>query len=403
MEAIERFLEYVAVDTQSCEHAQTSPSTPGQRDFVGLVADELVKIGLSDIEIDPNGYLMATLPATGEKEDTPVIGFIAHVDTSPDFSGKDVKPRIVTCTGSELMLNEEKQITLSPRSFPELNDYVGQELVVTDGTTLLGADNKAGVAAIVSAAEYLMEHTEIPHGKVRIAFTPDEEIGRSADLFDVAKFGCQWAYTVDGGELGALEYENFNAARADIVVHGCSIHPGYAKGKMVNAALLAMELNASLPAGQRPEQTAGNEGFFHLIQISGNVEKATLSYLIREHDRVLFDEKKWVMQWAVKQLNRKYPDCLEMKLYDQYHNMREILDKNKEIITLAAEAMLAVGVNPVSKPIRGGTDGARLSFAGLPCPNIFTGGMNGHSPYEFLPVASFRKSIETIVQIIRSV
>ncbi|MDR3269142.1 MAG: peptidase T [Tannerella sp.] len=402
MKAIERFLTYVTFDTQSCEKARTTPSTPGQRLLAEALAGELRQIGLQDVELDSNGYLMATLPAVSPRENAPTIGFIAHMDTSPEVSGKDVKARIVTYTGGDIVLNESRQIILSPDLFPELNNYVGQELVVTDGTTLLGADNKAGIAAIVSAMQYLTEHPNIPHGKVRIAFTPDEEIGRGTDFFDVAKFGCDWAYTVDGGEIGELEYENFNAAEAHITIQGRNIHPGDAQKKMINAALVAVELINSLPPEQRPEYTGGYKGFYHLTHFSGTVEQSTLTYLIRDHDRVLFEEKKWILQWAVQQLNRKYPGCLTLTMEDQYYNMREIVAPRKEIIQLAFDAMQAIGITPLVKPIRGGTDGARLSFAGLPCPNLFTGGLNFHGLYEFLPVHSLRKSTETIIQIIKT-
>jgi tripeptide aminopeptidase len=367
-----------------------------------MLAEELVQIGMQEVEVDSNGYLMATLPANAPREHAPVIGFIAHLDTSPDFSAQNVKPRIITYTGGDIVLNESKQIVLSARIFPELNDYIGQELVVTDGTTLLGADDKAGIAAIVSAMEFLVNQPVLPHGKVRIAFTPDEEIGRGTDLFDVERFGCEWAYTVDGGELGRVEYENFNAANATVTVCGRNVHPGEAKGKMINAALVGMELNAALPPGARPALTSGYEGFFHLTHFSGNVDQATLTYLIRDHDRILFEEKKWIMQWAVQQLNRKYPDCVTLETKDLYYNMREVIEPKKEIVKLAVDAIQATGVTPSVKPIRGGTDGARLSFAGLPCPNLFTGGMNGHGPYEFLPVKSLIKSVETIIQIIKT-
>ncbi|MDR2763960.1 MAG: peptidase T [Tannerella sp.] len=402
MRIIERFLKYVAVDTQSCDCTQTSPSTPGQRQLAEIVAAELVQIGMQEVEIDSNGYLMATLPANTQREHVPVIGFIAHLDTSPDFPAKDVKPRIVNYTGSDIVLNDSKHIVLSSRIFPELNNYLGQKLVVTDGTTLLGADDKAGVAAIVSAMEYLITHPVISHGKVRIAFTPDEEIGRGADLFDVERFGCEWAYTVDGGELGRVEYENFNAANATVVIQGRNVHPGEAKGKMINAVLMGMELNAGLPPGERPGLTSGYEGFYHLAHFSGNVDNATLIYLIRDHDRVLFEEKKWILRWTVQQLNRKYSDCVTVEIKDLYYNMREIIEPKKKIVELAVDAMQKTGITPCVKPIRGGTDGARLSFAGLPCPNLFTGGLNGHGPYEFLPVKSLEKSMETIVQIIKT-
>ncbi|MDR1336798.1 MAG: peptidase T [Tannerella sp.] len=402
MRVTERFLRYVAVDTQSRDHVPATPSTPGQRELAGMLAEELVQIGMQEVGIDSNGYLMATLPANMPRENAPVIGFIAHLDTSPDFSGKNVNPRIVTCTGNDIVLNDSKHIVLSPRIFPELSSYAGQNIIVTDGTTLLGADDKAGIAAIVSAMEYLIDRPDIPHGKVRIAFTPDEEIGRGADFFDVERFGCEWAYTVDGGELGGVEYENFNAANVTLTIQGRNVHPGEAKGKMVNAILVGMELCAGLPSGERPELTGGYEGFYHLAHFSGNVEKATLMYLIRDHDRILFDEKKWVMQWTVRQLNRKYHECITMEMKDLYYNMREIIEQRKEIVTLATDAMQAVGVAPSVKPVRGGTDGARLSFAGLPCPNLFTGGLNGHGPYEFLPVWSLHKSMETVVEIIKT-
>ncbi|MDR2139707.1 MAG: peptidase T [Tannerella sp.] len=403
MRIIERFLKYVAVDTQSCDHVQTIPSTSGQRQLAEMLAEELVQIGMQEVEIDTNGYLMATLPANTSEKHTPVIGFIAHLDTSPDFSAKNVKPRMVTYTGEDIVLNDSKHMVLSSQIFPELNSYIGQELVVTDSTTLLGADDKAGVAAIVSAMEYLINRPDILHGKVRIAFTPDEEIGRGADFFDVERFGCEWAYTVDGGELGRVEYENFNAANATVSIRGRNVHPGEAKGKMINAVLVGMELNAGLPPGQHPELTDGYEGFYHLTHFSGNVEKATLTYLIRDHDRVLFEEKKWIMQWVVQQLNRKYSECVMLEMKDLYYNMREIIKPRKEIVKLAVDAMEAIGITPCVKPIRGGTDGARLSFAGLPCPNLFAGGVNGHGPYEFLPVKSLEKSMETIVQIIKTV
>jgi len=403
MKAVERFLRYVTFDTQSCEKVRTTPSTSGQQFLAEVLADELRQIGLIDVELDAKGYLMATLPPVNPREGTPVIGFIAHLDTSPDISGKDVKPRILTYSGGDIVLNAPLEINLSPSLFPELNNYVGQELVVTDGSTLLGADDKAGIAAIVSAVEYLTEHPEIPHGKIRIAFTPDEEIGRGTNFFDVRKFGCEWAYTVDGGEIGELEYENFNAAEVNITILGRNTHPGYARNKMVNAALVAVELINSIPVEQRPEYTSGHQGFYHLTHFTGNVDKATLSYLIRDHDRVLFEEKKWILQYFAQQLNRKYPGCMTVKMRDQYYNMREIVAPKKEIIQLASDAMKAVGVTPCVKPVRGGTDGARLSFAGLPCPNLFTGGVNPHGRYEFLPVPSLEKSVETIIQMIKSV
>lgn len=403
MNIIERFLTYTAYDTQSCEASQTVPSTPGQHIFGKQLINELKTIGMEDVLHDANGYIMATLPASPSCNNIPTIGFIAHMDTSPDCSGKDIRPQVVRYTGGEIVLNEKQNIVLSPTTFPELENYVGQDIIVTDGTTLLGADDKAGVAAIISAMEFLITHPEIEHGKIRIAFTPDEEVGRGADFFDVTRFGCQWAYTVDGGEIGELEFENFNAAYAKITIQGRNVHPGTAKGKMVNASLVAIELNDALPSDQRPEHTSGYEGFFHLTQFNGTVENASLTYIIRDHDRQLFEEKKQLIQSTVDRLNQKYADCISLEMGDQYYNMREIVEQHENIITLAREAMIAVGVTPRIKPIRGGTDGARLSFEGLPCPNLFTGGHNFHGRYEFLPVRSLEKSMETIIQIIKTV
>jgi len=403
MNILDRFLKYVTYDTQSNEDSQTVPSTPGQRAFGEVLVKELELIGMREVSIDHNGYIMATLPATSANKHIPTIGFIAHMDTSPDCSGKDVTPRIVTYTGEDIVLNDELEIVLSSKTFPELEHYKGQDIVVTDGTTLLGADDKAGVAAIISAMEYLIAHPEIEHGKVRIAFTPDEEIGRGADHFDVAKFGCKWGFTIDGGEIGELEFENFNAAQAKIVIKGRNVHPGTAKNKMINASQVAIELNNALPATQRPEHTTDYEGFYHLTQFNGTVEEATLTYIIRDHDRKLFEEKKQLLLSTVEQLNKKYQDIVILNMHDQYYNMREIIEQNEEIIELAREAMISVGVKPRIKPIRGGTDGARLSFEGLPCPNLFAGGLNFHGRFEFLPVHSLEKSMETIIQIIKTV
>ena len=402
MNILDRFLSYVTYDTQASEESQTVPSTPGQLVFGKKLVEELKTIGMQDVSQDTNGYIMATLPATG-KEETPAVGFIAHMDTSPDCSGKDVKPRIVHYTGGDIVLHEKQQIVLSSHTFPELEQYKGEDLIVTDGTTLLGADDKAGVAAIISAMEYLITHPEIEHGKIRIAFTPDEEIGRGADHFDVDKFGCKWGYTVDGGEIGELEFENFNAAQAKITIRGRNVHPGTAKDKMINALQVAIELNNALPANQRPEHTCGYEGFYHLTYFSGTIEEATLSYIIRDHDRKLFEEKKHLIQSIANQLNQKYPECITLEMRDQYYNMREVVEQKMEIVELAREAMIAVGVTPRIKPIRGGTDGARLSFEGLPCPNLFAGGHNFHGRYEFLPVRSLEKSMETIIQIIKTI
>ena len=395
----DRFLKYVTFDTKSSEETGTTPSTPGQRVFAEALVNELEALGLEDISIDEHSYVMATLPANTDSEETPVIGFIAHLDTSPDMSGKDVNPRIVSYQGGDIILNKEDNVVLSPAMFPELNDYVGQELIVTDGKTLLGADDKAGVAAIMGAMQYLKEHPEIKHGKIRIGFTPDEEIGQGADHFDVAKFGCQWGYTIDGGQIGELEFENFNAAGAKIIFKGLNVHPGYAKDKMVNASLLALDFASWLPSAQRPENTTGYEGFFHLTNMTGSVEEATLSYIVRDHDRNLFEQKKQLLQLLVDRLNGVHPESTRLEIRDQYYNMREVVEPQKHIIDIAFEAMTAVGVKPLVKPIRGGTDGARLSFMGLPCPNIFAGGLNFHGRYEFLPVKSLEKSMETIIKI----
>ena len=395
----DRFLKYVTFDTKSSEETGTTPSTPGQRVFAEALVNELEALGLEDISIDEHSYVMATLPANTDSEETPVIGFIAHLDTSPDMSGKDVNPRIVSYQGGDIILNKEDNVVLSPAMFPELNDYVGQELIVTDGKTLLGADDKAGVAAIMGAMQYLKEHTEIKHGKIRIGFTPDEEIGQGADHFDVAKFGCQWGYTIDGGQIGELEFENFNAAGAKIIFKGLNVHPGYAKDKMVNASLLALDFASWLPSAQRPENTTGYEGFFHLTNMTGSVEEATLSYIVRDHERNLFEQKKQLLQLLVDRMNGMHPESTRLEIRDQYYNMREVVEPQKHIIDIAFEAMTAVGVKPLVKPIRGGTDGARLSFMGLPCPNIFAGGLNFHGRYEFLPVKSLEKSMETIIKI----
>lgn len=399
MNTTERFLRYVSFDTRSDEDSLTTPSTPGQLHLAEYLAQELADIGMDDVSLDANGYVMATLPATTPLEGIPTVGFIAHMDTSPDMTGKDVKPRIVTYDGGTIVLNEAERIVLSPDTFPELANYVGQELIVTDGTTLLGADDKAGIAAIVSAMEYLLAHPEIAHGKVRVGFTPDEEIGRGADLFDVDKFGCDWAYTIDGGEIGELEYENFNAAQAVITIKGRNVHPGYAQNKMINAALLATELSASLPPEQRPEKTSGYEGFFHLTRLEATVEEATLHYIIRDHDRALFEQKKDLLRTLANGMETRYPGCVTVEVRDQYYNMREIIAPGMEVIEYACEAMRAAGVTPRIRPVRGGTDGARLSFMGLPCPNLFAGGLNFHGRYEYLPVRSLEKSKETIIQL----
>lgn len=397
MTLIERFLTYVTFDTQSNEDTGVTPSTPGQRLFAQYLVKELEKIGLEEISLDDNCYLMATLPANTDKQ-IPTIGFIAHLDTSPDMSGKDVQPRVITYKGGDIILSEEDDVILSPAMFPEVNDYIGQDIIVTNGKTLLGADDKGGIAAIISAMAYLKNNPEIKHGKIRIAFTPDEEIGQGANHFDVDKFGCEWAYTIDGGQKGELEFENFNAAGAKIIFKGLNVHPGTAKNKMINACLLATEFASWLPVSERPETTTGYEGFYHLTSFTGSVEEASLSYIIRDHSKELFIKKKKNIETLVQSMNEKYPGSTTLDMRDQYYNMREIVEPQKHIINLAFEAMEKVGVTPIVKPIRGGTDGARLSFMGLPCPNIFAGGLNFHGRYEFLPVQSLEKSMETIVK-----
>ena len=399
MTVIDRFLKYVTFDTQSDESTGVTPSTAKQMVFAQYLKTELEELGLEDISLDENGYLFATLPANVERE-IPTIGFIAHMDTSPDMSGENVSPRIVEkYEGGDIVLSEADHIILSPSQFPELKDHVGEDLIVTDGHTLLGADDKAGIAEIVAAVAYLKAHPEIEHGKIRIGFNPDEEIGLGAHKFDVEKFGCKWAYTMDGGEVGELEFENFNAAAAKVHVKGRNVHPGYAKDKMLNASLLAVEFASWLPVAQRPEHTTGYEGFFHLTGISGTVEEASLSYIIRDHVRTAFERKKELLHELVKRMNEMHPGSTTLELRDQYYNMREVVEPKKFIVDLAFDAMKEAGVTPLVKPIRGGTDGARLSFMGLPCPNIFAGGLNFHGRYEFLPVKSLEKSMETIVKI----
>lgn len=403
-EVVNRFIKYVKFDTESNTETGLTPSTPGQMVLAREIEKELREMGLEDISLDDNCYLMATLPANTDK-DLPSIGFIAHLDTSPDLTGANVNPRIVeNYDGKIIVLNSEKNILLSPEDFPELHDYKGQDLIVTDGNTLLGADDKAGVAEIITAIKYLKDHPEIKHGKVRIGFTPDEEIGEGSNHFDVAKFGCEWAYTMDGGAIGELEYENFNAAGVTIKIQGRNVHPGYAKNKMVNALLVAHKLLDLLPAYQRPEHTSGYEGFFHLNTMSGSADSAVLSFIIRDHDRKLFEAKKQQMLDAVDYINKLYPNSTRVEEKDQYFNMREKIEPdNMHVITLAYDAMKAVGVEPIVKPIRGGTDGARLSFMGLPCPNIFAGGLNFHGRYEFVPIPSMEKAVDVIVKIIELV
>ena len=403
MNPAELFLHYVTFDTRSDDTSTAMPSTVGQLIFAKEIVRQLHETGMQDISLDENGYVMATLPANTDDSTIPTIGFIAHLDTSPDMPGRDVKPRIVNYQGGDIVLNEAQNIILSPAMFPEMNGYIGQELIVTDGTTLLGADDKAGIAAIISAMKHLLDHSEIKHGIVRIAFTPDEEIGRGANRFDVEKFGCKWAYTVDGGAVGELEYENFNAALAKIIIKGRNIHPGYAKNKMQNAIQSAIYFHNRLPENERPEKTENYEGFYHLTSFTGTVEDASLSYIIRDHDRALFEAKKQRMTGIAQQMRETMNAGIAVEIKDQYYNMHEKVAPHKEIIDIAYRAMVDCGVKPVIKPIRGGTDGARLSFMGLPCPNIFAGGINFHGRYEYLPIKSLEKSRETIVNIIKRV
>lgn len=396
MELKERFLRYVGFDTQSDESSTTFPSTDKQLVLLHHLAEEMKELGLCEVEMDEHGYVMGSIPASPGCEHTPVIGFIAHVDTAPDMSGKDVKPQIIeNYNGGDIRLNEE--LTMRVADFPELAFFKGHTLITTDGTTLLGADDKAGVAEIMTAAEYLLAHPEIKHGKIRLGFTPDEEIGRGVDHFDVERFGAKFAYTMDGSMEGELEYENFNAASAKLTVNGRNIHPGYAKGKMVNSLQVVCDLHALLPEAMRPEATAGYEGFFHLICINGSVEKASASYIIRDHDRKLFEEKKELIKAAVDYINRKYgSDIVSLELKDQYYNMREMVEPHPEIIEKAIAAMKLAGVTAKIQPIRGGTDGARLSYMGLPCPNIFAGGMNFHGKFEYCSLDSMRRAVDTI-------
>lgn len=400
MTLVERFLKYVSFDTQSSEETEVTPSTPGQMVFAKYLKEELESLGLEDITLDEHGYLFATLPANIDKP-VPTIGFIAHMDTSPDMSGKDVSPRIVqNYDGSDIVLCAEENVVLSPSQFPELLDHKGEDLIVTNGKTLLGADDKAGIAEIVSAIVYLKEHPEIKHGKIRIGFNPDEEIGLGAHKFDVEKFGCDWAYTMDGGEIGELEFENFNAASAKITFKGRNVHPGYAKNKMINSIRVANRFCAMLPAHETPEHTEGYEGFYHLINFNGDVEQTTVAYIIRDHDRARFESRKKKIERFVSEINAEYGEgTATLELRDQYYNMREKIEPVMHIIDTAFAAMEAVGVKPNVKPIRGGTDGAQLSFKGLPCPNIFAGGLNFHGRYEFAPIQNMEKAMKVIVKI----
>jgi len=395
---VERFINYVKFDTESDENSTTSPSTEKQLKLAVFLKDEMTGMGLEEVTLDENGYLMATLPSNTDK-DIPTFGFIAHMDTAPAFSGKDVKPKFVDYEGGDIVLNEEKNIVLSPKDFKELDSYIGETLITTDGTTLLGADDKAGIAEILTAMEYLMDHPEIKHGKIRIGFTPDEEIGQGADLFDVEKFGAEFAYTVDGGRLGEVEYENFNAASAKIKITGRSVHPGTAKDQLINALQVGIELHNLLPVNQRPEFTEGYEGFYMLSEMSGDISSAKLDYIIRDHHMEKFIEKKEFIGKAVELLNKKYNNAIELELTDSYYNMKEKIEEKMEIFDIARDSMIELGIEPVIKPVRGGTDGARLSYMGLPCPNIFTGGHNFHGQYEYIPVSSMERAVEVIVKI----
>lgn len=403
MNVTDRFLSYVAFDTQSDELTNMTPSTPGQMVFARYLKEQLEKMGLEEISLDENGYVMATLPANIDKP-TPVVGFIAHLDTAPDMSGKHVHPRIVkNYDGGVIILNEEQNIVLSPEEFPELNNYLGQDLIVTDGTTLLGADDKAGIAEIISAVAYLQQHPEIKHGKIRIAFNPDEEIGQGAHKFDVKLFGADFAYTMDGGAVGELEFENFNAASAKVTIKGRNVHPGSAKHKMINSMRVATQFIVMLPRWETPEHTEGYEGFYHLIGIQGTVEETVLSYILRDHDRARFESRKREMEHLVRKTNMEFPGSTAVEIKDQYYNMREKIEPVMHIIEIAEKAMREAGVEPKVQPIRGGTDGAQLSFKGLPCPNIFAGGENFHGRYEYVSIQSMEKATDVIVNICRLV
>ena len=398
MDITQRFLNYTQFDTQSSEDSQTVPSTPKQLVFAEYLKKELEDEGLSDVEMDENGYIYATLKANTKKK-IPTIGFISHYDTSPDCSGANIHPRIVkNYDGGDIVLSEG--IVSSPTKFPELKAHVGEDLIVTDGHTLLGADDKAGIAEIVQAMCWLRDHDEVKHGDIRVAFNPDEEIGMGAHHFDVEKFGCEWAYTMDGGDIGDLEYENFNAASAKIHIKGVSVHPGYAKGKMVNANRLATEFATMLPTSETPEETEGYEGFYHLLGIQSNIESATLSYIIRDHDRNRFEDRKDFIEDCVAKMNEKYGEgTVTADVKDQYYNMKEKIDPNMHVIDIVVKAMQECGVPPKVEPIRGGTDGAQLSFKGLPCPNIFAGGVNFHGPYEFVSVQVMEKAMQVVTKI----
>ena len=399
MTVTDRFLDYVKINSQSNPETGVTPSTPVQLEFAKYLKEKVEAMGLEEITLDEKGYLMATLPANCDC-DVPTIGFIAHLDTAPDMSGENVNPRIVKAyDGRDIVLNQEKQIVLSPTEFPELLNYVGQDLIVTDGNTLLGADDKAGIAEILTAVEYLQNHPEIKHGKIRIAFNPDEEIGEGAHNFDVALFGCEFAYTMDGGAPGELEFENFNAAGAKITIQGRNVHPGLAKDKMINSILIASKIIDMLPEKETPAHTEGYEGFYHVVGVEGSVDKTTVSYIIRDFDKGSFEARKKKMEEIVAEINKEFPGCATLEMNDQYYNMREKIEPVIHVIELAEQAMREAGVTPKVQPIRGGTDGAQLSFKGLPCPNIFAGGENFHGRYEFVAIPSMEKAVNVIVNI----
>ncbi len=397
---IERFKSYVTVDTESDPTSETTPSTEKQWDLAHALVSELKEIGMKDVTIDDNAYIMATLPSNVDKE-VPTIGFISHFDTSPDFTGANVNPQIIEeYDGKDIILNSEKNLVLSPKEFEDLLLYKGQTLITTDGTTLLGADDKAGIAEIISAMEYLIQHPEIKHGTIKVGFTPDEEIGRGAHKFDVKKFGAEWAYTMDGSQVGELEFENFNAAGAVVSIQGKIVHPGYAKGKMVNSMYIATDYINSLPRMETPEHTEGRQGFFHLHHMEGSVDHTKLHYIVRDHDKEHFEARKRMMQSLADELNQQYEaERISVELKDQYFNMREKIEPVMHIVEIAEKAMQQAGIEPMIKPIRGGTDGSQLSYMGLPCPNIFAGGHNFHGRYEYVPVESMQKAIEVIVNI----
>ncbi|MBZ2174234.1 peptidase T [Schnuerera sp. xch1] len=395
-----RFLKYVKYETTSDESSNTVPSTKTQLEFAKVLVKELKKLGLEDVSIDDKGYLMATLPSNMDRE-VPTIGFIAHMDTSPDMSGKNVNPKVIkNYDGKDIVLNEEENIILSVKDFPDVKNYIGETLITTDGTTLLGADNKAGIAEIITAIEHLINNPGTPHGTVRIGFTPDEEIGRGADHFDVEKFNADFAYTVDGGPIGELNYENFNAAEAKIIIQGNNIHPGTAKNMMVNSMLIGMELNNMIPVNEKPEYTSNYEGFYHLVEFTGSVEKTEMTYILRDHNSEKFNKKKETMKEIVKFLNNKYNNVITLDIKDSYYNMKEKIEPSIEIIDIAKKAMEELNIEPIVTPIRGGTDGAKLSYMGLPCPNLFAGGYNYHGKYEYIPLIAMEKSVEVILKII---